>query len=516
VSRRRSTTLLAGLSLALAPSTALAGQALYSLSIGYNGRPAELPDTDTMDLRYADDDALAVHELARTVARRSIVLTLPDRSTQARYRSSSEARPPSLAELTRALAELRADIEQANRAGDEVTVWFFYSGHGWVDAEGRANLALAGAPLSQDMLHDQVLPALPGRTVHLMLDACHAEAMLRSRDVTAETVEISPEQVALASLRSRLAHLPHVGVLMASARDTQAHEWDDFQTGVFTHELLSGLRGGADVNGDGRVEYSELAAFLAAANRGVADPRARLTTLVLAPTLYPRVAIIDTRTTRPVARLRGRAHHLGRFQVDDEHGNRLLDLWTEPGFAVSLLVPAGARILLASEKGEAAIVTSPDAATNLETIALASPRTRARGTMGELLRRGLFATAFGPAYYQGFVDNAPQGVLPVELAPAGALVLSAEAAPKQRPSNTAAWSAFAASGLAFAVAGACAFGALDAYRDYQGTNLERPSSAARDRYATYGTASLGAAAVGVAAAGLGYWLWDSGGTKKPR
>jgi uncharacterized caspase-like protein len=48
---------------------------------------------------------------------------------------------------------------------------------------------------------------------------------------------------------------------MASASNTQAHEWDDYQTGVFTHELLSGLRGGADVNGDGRVEYSEMAAF---------------------------------------------------------------------------------------------------------------------------------------------------------------------------------------------------------------------------------------------------------------
>jgi hypothetical protein len=57
-------------------------------------------------LSFADDDALAVHELARTVARRSVVLALPDRATQARYPSSAETRPPSLAELRRALADL--------------------------------------------------------------------------------------------------------------------------------------------------------------------------------------------------------------------------------------------------------------------------------------------------------------------------------------------------------------------------------------------------------------------------
>ena len=142
------------------------------------------------------------------------------------------------------MAELGADIEHATRAGDEVAVWLFYSGHGWLDAEGRTNLTLADGVLSQDMLYNEVLPALPARTVHLIIDACHAEALIRPRDVSADTVEVSASEVASAELRSRLANLPNVGALMASASNTQAHEWDDYQTGVFTHELLSGLRGG--------------------------------------------------------------------------------------------------------------------------------------------------------------------------------------------------------------------------------------------------------------------------------
>jgi hypothetical protein len=456
-------------------------------------------------LSFADDDAMAVHELARAVARRSVVLALPDRATQARYPSSSEARPPSMAELRRALAELGADIARATRTSDEVTVWFFYSGHGWLDEEGRANLTLADGALSQDMLYNEVLPALSGRTVHLMIDACHAEALLRPRDVTAETVEISASEVASASLRKRLAQLPNVGAIMASASNTQAHEWDDYQTGVFTHELLSGLRGGADVNGDGRVEYSEIAAFLAAANREVTDPRARLTTLVAAPKLYPRVAIVDTRHARNVARLQGQAHHLGRFQIDDRRGNRLVDLRAESGFVVDVVVPAGEPILLSNESGETTIVASADSPTNLEEVGLEKGRARPRGAVAESMRRGLFAAEFGPSYYGGFVDSADSQMVPVDLSPAGVRVVAGR--PSRRGNHLAAWSAFAVAGASVAASGFFGVLAGRAYADFQDTNLERPSIAARDRYERYCILALSAAAAGVLSGALGYSLW---------
>ncbi len=56
-------------------------------------------------------------------------------------------------------------------------------------------------------------------------------------------------------------------VVIATARDQQTHEWDAYAGGVFTHQVISGLRGAADVNRDGRVEYSEVHAFLTSANR---------------------------------------------------------------------------------------------------------------------------------------------------------------------------------------------------------------------------------------------------------
>jgi len=507
---RRSAFLTAALSLILAlfPSQGHATTALFSLAVGYNGVPSGPHSSGAGVLSFADDDALAVHELARTVARRSVVLTLPDRATQARYPSSLEARPPSVGELRRALAELGADIDKAACAGDEVAVWIFYSGHGWLDDSGRANLTLADGALSQDMLYDEVLPALSGRTVHLMIDACHAEALIRPRDLTAETTEISASEVASTSLRGRLSRLPNVGVVMASASNTQAHEWDDYQTGVFTHELLSGLRGGADVNGDGRVEYSEIAAFLAAANRGVTDPRARLTSLVVAPKLFPRAAILDLHGARDVAHLKGRAHHLGGIRIDDERGNRLVDLRAEAGFFVDVVVPASEPILLSNEDGEVTFLPSADRPTNIEDLSLETRRLRSRGVVVEAMRRGLFSAEFGPSYYGGFLDGADRRMVPVDLSPAGVQVA---AGPTQHAGrHPAAWPALTFGAAALTTAGVFAVLAARAYGDFQGTNLELESMAARDRYQRYGVVAVSTAAVGVVSVGLGYWLLNRG------
>jgi hypothetical protein len=511
--RHHSFIVLLNVAIGLTAPSAYAAKAMFSLAIGYNGVPADAARTGMVRLRYADDDALAIHELAKVVARRSLVLTIPDRASQERFPSSREARPPSLAELRRALSELQADIERASRAGDEVAVWLFYSGHGWLDDAGEANLTLADGALSQKILYDEVLPALSGRTLHLMLDACHAEAMIRARDLTAATVEVSPSEVASASLRARLDHLPHVGVLMASASNTQAHEWDEYQTGVFTHELLSGLRGGADVNGDGRIEYSEIAAFLAAANRGVTDPRAHLTTMVLAPKLYPRAAILDVRGSRSVARLEGRAHHLGHFQVDDQRGNRLFDLRAEAGFSVGMIVPAGEPILLSNDQGETTLVTSADRATDVEDLSLGRVHSRSRGVILESMRRGLFVAEFGPSYYRGFVDNGDQTVVPVELSPDG---VRAAPAASRKGGNKAAWAAFSFGAASLVASGVFAVLAARAYDDFQGAAFERQSLAARDHYRTYGLAAISTTVVGALSVVGGAWIWnDDHGSAKP-
>jgi hypothetical protein len=66
----------------------------------------------------------------------------------------------------------------------------------------------------------------------------------------------------------------------------------------------------------------------------------------------------------------------------------------------------------------------------------------------------------------------------------------------------------AVAGASVATSGIFGVLAARAYSDFQNTNLERQSIAARDRYQAYGVTAISAAAVGVLSGALGYWLWN--------
>ena len=53
----------------------------------------------------------------------------------------------------------------------------------------------------------------------------------------------------------------NVGLLLSTSSARESHEWSGFESGVFSHEVRSGLYGAADADGDGRVSYAEIAAF---------------------------------------------------------------------------------------------------------------------------------------------------------------------------------------------------------------------------------------------------------------
>src|SRR5436190_1181687 len=64
-----------------------------------------------------------------------------------------------------------------------------------------------------------------------------------------------------------------VGYVLSSSVSGESHEWSGFESGVFSHEVRSGLYGAADADGDGRITYSEIAAFVARANQGIENNR---------------------------------------------------------------------------------------------------------------------------------------------------------------------------------------------------------------------------------------------------
>jgi uncharacterized caspase-like protein len=506
--------LAAGLGAGLAAPIARAAAApIYTISIGQNEIPVALRNgsNDALTaLHYADDDAATFHNFMRAVSTRSFLLSVLDTDSQRRFPELvTEALVPTEAELLAVVDKVKRAMERDRAAGREPVLVFFYSGHGVRDQAGAAGLALHDGALSQDTLYDRILAVLPARIAHVIVDACHAEAVVRPRDVDAHVEPLPADEIQSYMQASTLARFPHVGALLASTSTAQSFEWDAYRGGVFAHEVLSGLRGAADVNGDGRIEYSELAAFLAAANLRISDARARPQIVVQAPRSDRRAPIVDLARSEGQFRLSGRASGpwAEPFFVETSSGVRLVDVFAERDAPISLRLPAGESLYLVRPDGEVAISPRSGEAIALGDLPPAAPRARARGALDDAMRKGLFATAFGSAFYRGYVSQ-QQDLVSVDFPDE---VAADRFAP--RPASTGArtagrvllWSGVAAA----AVAGVFGGLALGAESQYNATNVERTATDARDRFYRYRDWGLGAGAGALALIGAGlalsYW-----------
>ena len=495
--------LVAALTIALPAAAASEGARRYVLAVGYNGVPAD-GDASLRPLRFADDDAIAFFTFASHAARRGYLLTIVDEDTQRRLGTSvPTATPPTVEALRNAVAQIRAALDEDARAKIPTTVYLYYSGHGSAPTGREPSLSLLDGALTRAMLYDEVLAKLPATHVHLFVDACHAEAVVRPRDTEARDVPIAEEDRTNYALATTLARFPSAGAVMAATRSAQAHEWEAYLGGVFTHELLSGLRGAADVNGDERIEYSELAAFLSAANRAVADPRARLETVTHAPTADPRAAIVELTERDDEAVLESHARLSGTLFVEDERGDRLADVRPEVGHPLRLLLPADRTWYVHTPEGEAEVRPKPGTRVSVQSLNFKGSPTGARGALEAALHAGLFATPFGPSYYQGFVDR-ETGLVPVPLPSGSPLDARDEVHFAGNGADAGrVWGWTGAGTAAALLAGASAFGwmALQDKADVDGTTLERRATDAAGRYTrdTALAASLGGGAIVVGA-----------------
>jgi hypothetical protein len=409
--------------LTFCPRGALARASTYVLAVGHNGSPPNgaAQGAGEAPLQYADDDAAAFYDFAREFSRDSTLLTVMDADTQMRHpHEVAEARPPTLAELRAQVQRIRGLLEKDRERGDESVLLFFYSGHGNRPAGGPPALTLLDGPLTHDVLYNEVLSAIPARYIHIFIDACYAEAIVRPRDADATAVDVTETDMAQYTSRATLARFPNVGAMVASSVSSQTHEWDGYRHGVFTHELLSGLRGAADVNLDAKVEYSELYAFLSAANRNVSDPRARLSVVARPPGANARAPIIDLAEFKPRASITDIPAKAGHVHFEDQLGNRLADVRVENGAKLTVMLPASEVVYVRSSLGEAEVTLKPRESIAFEHLALGPPSARARGSLDLAMKRGLFGTGFGPNYYRGFIDQSSDFVavpFPIETDP---------------------------------------------------------------------------------------------------
>ena len=143
------------------------------------------------------------------------------------------------------LAELTATAGRAKAAGARVEVVFYYSGH--ADEDG---LVFGREHLPWETFKDHI-SGIEADVKVVVLDACASGAAVRNK---------GGRRRAPLLVDARTAPRGHV-YLTSSAADEASQESDRLGGSFFTHALVSGLRGAADVSADGLVTLDEAYRF---------------------------------------------------------------------------------------------------------------------------------------------------------------------------------------------------------------------------------------------------------------
>ena len=310
----------------------------YALIIGNNAPPR----AGLARLRYADDDAVRWSVLFAALGASVEVLTELDDESRRLYDGLTPApQPPSRAALRLAVDRIGAQIAAARAQGASTVLYFVYAGHGDV-AEGEGYLTLTDGRFSRADLASLVLTPAGAHVNHVIVDACRASYFVGSRGPGGTRRRWQDAYV-----ESGAAPLPNTGFLLSTSSSGLTHEWEEFQAGIFSHEVRSGLFGPADANGDGLITYGELAGFVRLANRPVLNERFRPQIIARAPTGGDAV-VLDLHAARAGSLALEPSESPGHQLLEDRTGVRWVDFhpgatsrvhlilaspsWSPPGF----------------------------------------------------------------------------------------------------------------------------------------------------------------------------------------
>lgn len=307
--------------LALAPN-ALAEPVRILIAAGSKlGLPAERP------LKFADNDARRV---------RDVMVSLGGvRNEQAIYLSE-----PTRADLFAALDRAKAEA-QRHRA-EEVTLVFYFSGHGDREALHLGTDRVLVSELSAK------LAEVPAGLRIAVTDACRAT---RDKGFAAdEPFAISATMIPQATGQVWLH---------ASSDGEAAQESDELQGAIFTQAWLSGLRGAADANGDARVTLDESFAF--------AHSQTLIRSAKSSGVMQKPEAIVSLREAAPVVitQTAARMATLALPQSRDTHflvysagaKSVLSELWGSPDRRLLLRVPPGRYVVQKRIGGAGGVAT---------------------------------------------------------------------------------------------------------------------------------------------------------------
>ena len=325
------------------------GRASFALIIGVSTSV----DPDQERLRYADDDAAGYQDLFRALGARTYLLARFDENTRRIHtQAAAEAQYPTKENLARNVDAVAADVALARERGLETTLYVAYAGHGRI-RENQGYLALEDDRLDSEAIRG-IVDRVGSSTTHIIIDACHADFLAYGRGPGGERRPVSGFATVVDALPE-----DRVGLFLSWSATGEAHEWEGFQAGVFSHEVRSGLYGTADANRDGQVSYKELAAFVVRANAGIVNERYRPSVLMRAPKSTEFLVNLQQAIQ---ARLRfDGSEPSAHYYVENEVGVRVLDLHNSVGHPLSIVRPPGSgRLYLKrlSDRSEVEILPS--------------------------------------------------------------------------------------------------------------------------------------------------------------
>ncbi len=359
-------------------------------------------------LAYADDDGARYYKLFLAMAQSSEdtqLLTSFDAATRAVYPDlTGTARAATRANLVAAISTLAARVAAARAKGEATTFYFIFAGHGEV-REGRGYLGLEDSAIDGTFLERELIDRIPADTKHIVLDSCDSFFVVNPRKPGGRRWATPADMTFGFSARH-----PEVGVFLSTNSEEEVFEWSRLEAGVFSHEVRSGLRGGADVNRDGRISYGELAGFVTRANEGIARESLR-------PHLFFRgPGGARDATLFRIDVLRGGRLALGpeqtRAWVIDATGERVFDLHKEAGALTMVLPEQTADLSLFAQDSAAS------AAPRAFRLRVEGRAAQAEEVPVELASRGhriygeLFSQPYGPRAFAAFAraqkDKAPE------------------------------------------------------------------------------------------------------------
>lgn len=384
----------------------------YALIVAHNGSV----DEGVEPLRYADDDGARYYETFSHLARDTRLLTILDSDSQRVFPTlASRTAPPTRKQLVSEIDALGQKIARDKAQGHRVEVYLVFTGHGNIDESGEGYLSLADGKLRRSDLYREVIRPLEADYTHLIIDACHAYFMVQSRggkswrdDRSGETLDDQWEAYVQGEKKKSNALPSTVGVILSTSGTAEVHEWSKLRAGVFSHQLRSGLLGAADVDGDGAVNYLELEAFLAAANAGVTNPRARISVYAKPPAQDRAHALVSLDQFRDVTHLTLPQEMHGRYHIEDARGLRYADLNLASGQTTDIVLlrdPVEGRDYFLRREGAQARIAIGEPKVNANALAFADVTDQARSSVEESFRAELFSTPFGPSFYSGYVAS---------------------------------------------------------------------------------------------------------------